>query len=87
MLNKLDPDQAQNFVEPDLDPNCLQSLSADDTCKQRVFMCSKPTCLSVSFSCIHSVRTMDMLAALKTVWILIYTVFHTRIYPGSAGQG
>ena len=27
----LDQDQAQHFVRPDLDPNCLQRLSADDT--------------------------------------------------------
>ena len=26
----LDPDQKRQFVGPDLDPNCLQSLSADD---------------------------------------------------------
>ena len=29
--NSLDSDQAQPFVGPDLDPNCFQSLSADDT--------------------------------------------------------
>ena len=28
--NSLDPDQAQHFVGPDLDPNCLQRLAADD---------------------------------------------------------
>ena len=28
--NSFDPDQAQCFVGPDLDPNCLQRLSADD---------------------------------------------------------
>ena len=32
----LDPDQARHFVGPDLSPNCLQGLSADDTCRQRV---------------------------------------------------
>ena len=26
----LDPDQARRFVGPDLGPNCLQKLSADD---------------------------------------------------------
>ena len=30
MANSLDPDQARHFVGPDLDPNCLQRLSADD---------------------------------------------------------
>ena len=30
----LDPGQAQAFVRPDLGPNCLKWLSADDTSKQ-----------------------------------------------------
>ena len=34
--NSLDPDQAQHVVGPDLGPNCLQKLSADDTSRQRV---------------------------------------------------
>ena len=29
--NSLGPDQARHFVRPDLGPNCLQRLSADDT--------------------------------------------------------
>ena len=29
--NSLDSDQARHFVGPDLGPNCLQRLSADDT--------------------------------------------------------
>ena len=37
MSNSLDPDQARHFVGPDLDPNCLQRLSADDeSSRQRV---------------------------------------------------
>ena len=36
MSNSLDPDQARRFVGPDLGPNCLQKLSADDTSRQRV---------------------------------------------------
>ena len=28
--NSLDPDQARHFVGPDLGPNCLQRLSADN---------------------------------------------------------
>ena len=28
--NSMDPDQARQNVGPDLDPNCLQRLSADD---------------------------------------------------------
>ena len=33
--NSLDPDQARHFVGPDLGPNYLQRLSADDTSRQR----------------------------------------------------
>ena len=36
MSNSLDPDQARRIVGPDLGPNCLPSLSADDTGRQRV---------------------------------------------------
>ena len=32
----LDPDQARYSVGPDLGPNCLQRLSADDTSRQIV---------------------------------------------------
>ena len=35
MSNSLDPDQARHFIEPDLSPNCLQVLSAEDTSRQR----------------------------------------------------
>ena len=34
MSNSLDPDQARHFVGPDLDQNCLQRLSANDTGRQ-----------------------------------------------------
>ena len=36
MSNGLDPDQARHSVGPDLDPNCLQRLSADGVSTQRV---------------------------------------------------
>ena len=35
-LRSLDPDQARRFVGPDLDPNCLQRLSAVKTSRRRV---------------------------------------------------
>ena len=35
MSNSLDPDQARQFVGPDLGPNCLLRLSADDTVRHR----------------------------------------------------
>ena len=34
--NSFDPDKARHFVGPDLDQNCLQRLSADDTSRQRI---------------------------------------------------
>ena len=36
--NSLDPDQARQNVGPDLDPNCLQRLSADDTRRQSLII-------------------------------------------------
>ena len=36
MSNSLDPDQARRFVGPELGPNCLPRLSADDTGRQKV---------------------------------------------------
>ena len=36
MSISLDPGQARHFIRPDLVPNCLQKLSADDTSRQRV---------------------------------------------------
>ena len=36
MSNSLDPDQVGHIVPPDLDQNCLQRLSADETSIQRV---------------------------------------------------
>ena len=34
--NSLDPDQARRFVEPNLGPNCLQKLSADDKSRVKI---------------------------------------------------
>ena len=47
MSNSLDPDHARRIVGPDLDPNCLPRLSADDTGRQRVYKYKKedrPNC-------------------------------------------
>ena len=32
--NSLDPDQARQYIRPDLDLNCLQRFSTDDTSRQ-----------------------------------------------------
>ena len=45
----MDSDQARRFVGPDLGPNCLQRLSADDTSRQRVNK-QNPR-LAFSYSC------------------------------------
>ena len=36
--NRLDPDHDLHFVGPDLGPNCLQKLSADDTSRQKIII-------------------------------------------------
>ena len=36
MSKSLDPDQGRHLVRPDLVPNCLQKLTADDTGRPRV---------------------------------------------------
>ena len=36
VTDSLDQDHARCFVGPDLGPNCLQRLSADDICRQGV---------------------------------------------------
>ena len=36
MSSSLDPDQALRFVRPDLGPNCLPRLSADNTGRQSI---------------------------------------------------
>ena len=50
MSNPLDPVQDQHSVSPDLDPNCLQRLSADDKshCQQEkscIFRRAKARCV------------------------------------------
>ena len=37
MTNSLDPVEARHFVGPDLGPNCLERLSADDASRQNVY--------------------------------------------------
>ena len=65
MSNNLDPDKDWRFVGPDLGPNCLQRLSADDTSGQRV----KRDCPIVGFKNKHAVL-LDLccLYHLNTGW-------------------
>ena len=64
MSNSLDQDQARHFVEPDLGPNCLQKLSADDTSMQKlrpfhIYVKMKPyTKTKLIFIVFHSLHTV-----------------------------
>ena len=40
MPNSLNPDQARRNVGPDLSPNCLQRLSADDNSSEELAVCN-----------------------------------------------
>ena len=42
MSNSLNPDQDRRFIAFDLDQNCLQMLSAEDTSRQKVKGYLKP---------------------------------------------
>ena len=53
--NSLDPDQARRFVGPDLDPNCLQRLSAVG--KSRQVFCSKTSIICVCLQCVSADNT------------------------------
>ena len=44
MSNGLDPDQGRRSVGPDLDPNCLQRLSADDKIFESLILFQKRRC-------------------------------------------
>ena len=59
MSHSLDPDKAQHIVGPDLDPNCLQRLSADDTRRQKV---------KVTFSL--ELSTTACVCGIRTIWWL-----------------
>ena len=53
MSNSLDPDQARQFVGPDLDLNCLQRFSADDLFCFVWFFTSLPTAMVMSGRSVH----------------------------------
>ena len=57
MPNSLDPDQARRFVGPDLGPNCLQRLSADNTSRQRVNTISQNNGMHKHFQILEHIIT------------------------------
>ena len=65
MSNGLDPDQDRHSVGPDLGPNCLQRLSADDKsrCKRGQVMRDPALCF------------YDQLAELHSLVMTVHTVF------------
>ena len=76
MSNSLDPDQDRQNVGPDLGPNCLQRLSADDkSCEER----------EDKFSIINSNRTLwGYINSLQTIFF--YVIVFWSITNGSAGN-
>ena len=65
MSNSFDPDQDRHSVGPDLGPNCLQMLSADD--KSRA---SKETVLyGCGISCSYSiVEALERVLGIQGYW-------------------
>ena len=61
MSKSLDPDQARCFVGPELGPNFLQRISAEDTCNYRVNVHFQAICLIfvVKFSFITQVLNFN----------------------------
>ena len=75
MSNRLDPDQARHFVGPDLDPNGLQKLSADDTSrkelKNNIYVNKK---CAVKKLHIQVANNVDPDKTVKLIWISIVSV-------------
>ena len=61
MSNSLDPDQTKHFVGPDLGPNGLQRLLADDT----------RAILKIFFVCRHATDSLKMVSTLKKIMTVL----------------
>ena len=77
-VKQFDPDQAQHFIGPDLGPNCLQRLSADDTRRQKVGQLipnKKPCCNAIDLTCFLFMHLLNLSKSTfktnlsGTVWI------------------
>ena len=89
VVNRLDPDQARHFVRPDLDPTCLQRLSADATSRQRgelkiksyyLFIRSRPQTI---MEATHPLEQKDMLqqsGVYELVGIFFFGLYGARLY-------
>ena len=66
MSNSLVPDQVRRFVGPDLGPNCLPKLSADDTGRQRFN--------SIMFPKYHSIQSTNFSSSRVVQRNLVFVV-------------
>ena len=78
----MDPDQARRFVGPDLGPNCLPRLSADDTGRQRVNDMFSNINLLGYLNRLRGVRwpsglVSDSGARSQTVYGVFFSLFHS----------
>ena len=86
MSNSLDPDQARQFVGPDLGPNCLQRLSADISGKelnekQLVDTFGlKPWLKLIHFAPTFSIWLKCWLPKNSTLGIILYNLLFCPIY-------
>ena len=73
-------------IGPDLGPNCLQKLSADNTRRQNtVFSIIRVQCTYFFLNSIHSFENCSDPNQLKPL-IFIHTVNHIRIYDEWEGR-
>ena len=79
--NSLDPDQAQRFIGPDLSPNCLQSLLADSTSRQRVNIITALKGKKVLFHMTHHVPSIGYYTDCKHLYEVTSLVLSAWI-PG-----
>ena len=71
--NRFDLDQVRHLVGPDLGPNCLQKLSADDTRRQSSFFSVGP---DLGPNCLQKLSADDTKRELM-LYFIAYTQVHT----------
>ena len=67
MSNSLDPDQARRIVGPDLGPNCLPRLSADDTSRQKVNKFTKHRMYIIMYFCVCIAVSVSLSVYLRDI--------------------
>ena len=74
--NSLDPDQAQQSVGPDLGPNCLQILSADNKSQRGKSFLVVLMCITLLFIC----EVLASLSAigLTSLFVSIHKTTHSK---------